>query len=121
MNVLEKLYGYQKDSVTMTFYNSKGIICLPTGVGKTYCEAAIIANDIIMNPNQFRMYVVNAPRIILTYQLLKEVYGFLISNGIEARYMFVHSGGKTEENELEEMRIHSNLDGNNIPFSEIGS
>lgn len=121
MNVLEKLYGYQKDSVTMTFYNSKGIICLPTGVGKTYCQAAIIANDIIMNPNQFRMYVVNAPRIILTYQLLKEVYGFLVSNGIEARYMFVHSGGKTEESELEDMRIHSNLDGNNIPFSEIGS
>ncbi len=74
-----------------------------------------------MNPSQFRMYVVNAPRILLTYQLLKEIYGFLVSNGIEARYMFVHSGGKVEELELEDMRIQANLDGNNIPFSEIGS
>ncbi len=121
MNILETLYQYQQTAVTKTFYNQKGIICLPTGTGKTYAESAIIANDILMNPNQFRMYVVNAPRILLTYQLLKEVYGFLTSNGIEARYMFVHSGGKTEESELENIRINANLDGNNIPFSEIGS
>lgn len=121
MNVLDKLYSYQRDAVTKTFYNYKGIVCLPTGTGKTFAEAAIIANDILMNPNQFRMYVVNAPRIILTYQLLKEIYGFLTSAGIEARYMFVHSGGKTDESELENVRIASNVDGNNIPFSEIGS
>ena len=121
INVLKNLYQYQQDAVTKTFYNFKGIICLPTGTGKTYCQAAIIANDILMNPGQYRTYVVNAPRILLTYQLLKEVYSFLVANGIEARYMFVHSGGKTDESELEEMRINSNLDGNNIPFSEIGS
>lgn len=121
MNILDKLYPYQKESVTTTFYNPKGIVCLPTSTGKTFCQAAIIANDILMNPNQFRMYVVNAPRILLTYQLLKEVYGFLVSNGIEARYMFVHSGGKADESELEEMRIEANVEGHNIPFSEIGS
>lgn len=121
MNVLDKLYPYQKEAVTTTFYNPRGIVCLPTGVGKSYCESAIIANDIIMNPNQFRMYVINAPRILLTYQLLGDVYGFLVSNGIEARYAFVHSGGKTDESELEEMRIQANVDGHDIPFSEIGS
>lgn len=121
MNILESLYQYQQGAVTKTFYNYKGIVCLPTGTGKTFCQAAIIANDILMNPGQFRMYVVNAPRIILTYQLLKEVYSFLTSNGIEARYMFVHSGGKTNESELEDVRISSNLDGNDIPFAEIGS
>ncbi len=121
MNILEKLYPYQKDAVTNTFYNYKGIVCLPTGTGKTFCQAAIIANDILMNPNQFRMYVVNAPRILLTYQLLKEVYGFLVSNGIEARYSFVHSGGKTDESELEDMRMEANVEGHDIPFSEIGS
>ncbi len=120
-NVLERLYPYQKEAVTTTFYNYKGIVCLPTGTGKTFCQAAILANDIVMNPNQFRIYVVNAPRILLTYQLLKEVYSFLVSNGIEARYSFVHSGGKTEESELEEMRIEANVDGYDIPFSEIGS
>jgi superfamily II DNA or RNA helicase len=121
MNVLDRLYPYQKDSVTTTFYNYKGIICLPTGTGKTFCQAAIIANDIAMNPDQFRMYVINAPRILLTYQLLKEVYGFLVHYGIEARYSFVHSGGKTEESELEAMRVEANVDGHDIPFSEIGS
>jgi len=121
MNVLDILYDYQKEAVTRTFYNPKGIICLPTGTGKTFAQAAMIANDIIMNPNQFRMYVINAPRIILTFQLLKETYYFLTSNGIDSRYMFVHSGGSSDEKELEEIRIQSNLDGNKIPFSEIGS
>lgn len=120
-NILESLYPYQKDAVFTTFTNIKGIICLPTGTGKTFIQSAIIANDIAMHPNQHNMYVVNAPRILLTYQLLKEVYGFLVSNGIEARYMFVHSGGKTEEADLEEMRIQANVEGHNIPFSEIGS
>lgn len=121
MNALDTLYSYQKDVVTTTFYNQKGIVCLPTGTGKTFCQAAIVANDIILNPGQFRMYVINAPRILLTYQLLKEIYGFLVSAGIESRYMFVHSGGKVDEAELEEMRIQANVDGYNIPFSEIGS
>jgi superfamily II DNA or RNA helicase len=121
MNVLDVLYPYQKDAVTTTFYNYKGIVCLPTGTGKTFCQASVLANDILMNPGQFRLYVVNAPRILLTYQLLKEVYGFLVSNGIEARYAFVHSGGKTDESELEDMRIEANIEGHNIPFSEIGS
>lgn len=120
INVLERLYPYQKDAVNRTSETDKGIVCMPTGVGKTFCQAAIIADDIIKNRN-FQMYVVNAPRIVLTYQLLKEVYVFLVEAGIEARYMFVHSGGKTNEKDLEDIRIKANLDGANIPFSEIGS
>jgi len=119
MDILNKLYNYQVDVVTKTFYNQKGIVCLPTGTGKTFCQSAIIANDIKLNPDQFRMYIVNSPRILLSYQLLKEVYGFLTSNGIEARYMFVHSGGKTDELELEQLRLNANDDGHNIPFSQI--
>lgn len=121
MNILKKLYTYQKEAVTETFYNDKGIICMPTGTGKSMCQSAIIANDINLNADQFRMYIVNAPRILLTYQLLNDVYGFLSENGIEARYMFVHSGTKADESELEEMRIQANLNGHDIKFSEIGS
>ena len=88
----------------------------------TFCQAAIIADDVIKNRKQFKIYVINAPRIMLSYQLLKEVYGFLVHEGIEARYMFVHSGGKTDEKELEEVRLASkDEEGNTIPFSEIGS
>jgi superfamily II DNA or RNA helicase len=119
---LARLYPYQREAVNETLTNTKGIVCMPTGVGKTFCQAAIIADDIAINPNQFRMYVINAPRIMLSYQLLKEVYGFLMEAKIQARYMFVHSGGKTDEKELEMIRMKSkDDDGNVIPFSEIGS
>lgn len=120
VKIFDRLYPYQKEAVNSSISADKGIICMPTGVGKTFCQAAIIADDIIKNGN-FQMYVVNAPRIVLTYQLLKEVYGFLADAKIEARYMFVHSGGKINEKELEDIRIKANLDGANIPFSEIGS
>lgn len=120
IKIFDRLYPYQKDMFNSTNSSNKGIICMPTGTGKTFCEATIIADDIIKNGN-FQMYVVNAPRIVLTYQLLKEVYGFLTEANIEARYMFVHSGGKINERELEDIRIKANLDGANIPFSEIGS
>lgn len=119
-NVLDRLYSYQRDAVTATLNNDKGIVCLPTGAGKSFIQSAILADDIVKH-NNFQLYVVNAPRIVLTYQLLKEVYGFLVDAGIEARYMFVHSGGKINEKELEDIRIKANLDGANIPFSEIGS
>jgi superfamily II DNA or RNA helicase len=118
--IFDRLYPYQKDAVLKAVDNDKGIICMPTGVGKTFVSASIIADDIIKHSG-FRMYVVNAPRIVLTYQLLKEVYGFLADAKIESRYMFVHSGGKTDERELEDIRIKANLDGANIPFSEIRS
>jgi len=120
VKIFDRLYPYQRDAVTKAISKDKGIVCMPTGVGKTFCQAAIIADDIIKNGN-FQMYVVNAPRIVLTYQLLKEVYSFLSEAKIEARYMFVHSGGKTNEKDLEDIRIKANLDGANIPFSEIAS
>jgi len=119
-NIFDKLYPYQKEAVFSTLKSDKGIICMPTGCGKTHCMTSLIADDIIRNRN-FQIYVVNAPRIVLTYQLLKEVYNFLTTAKIEARYMFVHSGGKINEKELEDIRIKANLDGANIPFSEIGS
>lgn len=120
-DAFDRLYPYQRDAVSKAIVDGKGIVCMPTGVGKTFCQAALICDEVLNNPKQFRIYVVNAPRIMLSYQLLKEVYGFLTSLGIESRYMFVHSGGKTDEKELEEVRMRANEDGHNIPFSEIGS
>ena len=76
---------------------------MPTGTGKTFVQAGIIANDIKNNPG-FRMYVVNAPRIMLSYQLLEEVMKFNLNNGIDARYMAVHSGRLDENLELQKLR-----------------
>lgn len=111
---VDEYFGFEIDG------NRRFLLSDFTVTHNTFCQAAIIADDIIKNRN-FQMYVVNAPRIVLTYQLLKEVYAFLVEAKIEARYMFVHSGGKTNEKELEDIRIKANLDGANIPFSEIGS
>lgn len=107
-------YGFEIDG------NRRFLLSDFTVTHNTFIQSAILADDIVNN-NHFEMYVVNAPRIVLTYQLLKEVYSFLVGSGIEARYMFVHSGGKTDENELEEIRIKANIDGSDIPFSEIGT
>jgi superfamily II DNA or RNA helicase len=123
MDILGKfgLYNYQVEALRSTDMERKGIVVLPTSTGKTYVQSAIIAKDIVMNSGQFRMYVINAPRIILTYQLHKEVYKFLTEKGIEARYHFTHSGSAVDERDLEDIRIAALQDGIQIPYSETDS
>lgn len=110
-----ELYNYQTEAVNQTDQHDKGIFVLPTGTGKTMIQAAII-EKFIGTTNQFKMFVVNGPRIILTYQLLKEIYTYMISRGIECRYHFVHSGSPLDISDLEQLRILTD-----IPFSQIGS
>ena len=98
-----EFYPYQKEAFNKCQVNNKGIVVMPTGTGKTFVQAGIIANDIKNNPG-FRMYVVNAPRIMLSYQLLEEVMKFNLNNGIDARYMAVHSGRLDENLELQKLR-----------------
>jgi superfamily II DNA or RNA helicase len=116
-----ELYDYQVEAVNSTDTEYKGIIVMPTGTGKTMVQSAIIERDIQNNPNSFLVEVVIAPRILLTYQLLNEGYNYNVNKGIECRYHFVHSGTAIDERDLEFMRIQANLDGGNIPFSEIES
>jgi len=108
------LYDYQLDAVSKT-EEKKGIFVLPTGTGKTMIQAAII-EKFIGSSNQFKMFVVNSPRIILTYQLLKEIYTYMVERRIECRYHFVHSGSSLDISDLEQLRILTD-----IPFSQIGS
>lgn len=119
-NILEKLYDYQLNAVMATDKNKKGIVCMPTGTGKTFVQAAVIAKEILKNKGKFGVYVINAPRIMLSYQLLKEVYSFLMYAGIDARYMSVHSGGSVDLQDLEAIRTDANYnEGTNIQFAEI--
>ena len=113
-------YDYQIEAANQTEKNKKGIIVMPTGTGKTFVQAGIIANDINTNPG-FRIYVVNAPRIMLSYQLLDEVFKFNVRNNIDAHYLAVHSG-KMEQVELDEFRKnnsdfnHSKIDSTTSPI-----
>ncbi len=119
-NILEKLYDYQLNAVSATDKNKKGIVCMPTGTGKTFVQAAIIAKEILKNKGKFGVYVINAPRIMLSYQLLKEVFSFLINAGIDARYMSVHSGGSVDLQDLEKIRQDANYnEGTNIQYAQI--
>ena len=118
---MKELYPYQKDAVNQTDYNKKGILVYPTGTGKTMIQSGIIERDIQKHPKQFRMYVRNVPRIILSYQLFNEDYEFLVDRGIECRYHFVHSGSGLDIKDMEDMRIEANRNGNNIRFSQVGS
>jgi len=120
-NIFDTLYPYQKEVVDITDKNDRGIICLPTGTGKTYCQAAILTKDIQKYTNVSNIYVVNAPRIMLTYQLMKEFYGFLINNNIQSRMMFVHSGGSVDLQELEDIRVNADMDHIDTKYMDIGS
>ena len=108
-------YDYQKDAFNEVQKSNKGIVVMPTGTGKTFVQAGIIANDIKSNPG-FRMYVVNAPRIMLSFQLLKEVFEFNIKNGVDALYLAVHSG-KMEQGDLDKFR----KDNSDFEYSQINS
>lgn len=113
--ILDKFYDYQLDAFNACQQSDKGIVCMPTGTGKTFVQAGVIADDILKNPG-FRMYIVNAPRIMLSFQLLEEVFKFNVSNGVDARYMAVHSGGM-DQRDLDRFRAQTDIEYSQIVSS----
>jgi len=96
--------------------NTKGKIIIPTGTGKTFIQGLDLAKQ-IEKTEGFNVYVVLAPRIMLSFQLLVEYQKTMYSKSIDAKYMCVHSGGSTEENnDMAMLRLQ-----NNIPYSNIVS
>jgi hypothetical protein len=96
--------------------NTKGKIVIPTGTGKTFIQGLDLARQ-IEKTKGFNVYVVLAPRIMLSFQLLIEYQKTMYSKNIDAKYLCVHSGGTTEENDdMAMLRLQ-----NNIPYSNIVS
>jgi hypothetical protein len=114
-------YDYQLTALSKSDEERKGQFVLPTGTGKTTIESLIIEKDINDNPNQFRFYLVNAPRIILSYQLLKEFYFFLSERNIKPIYHFTHSGNSHDDKDLRELRRKLLKKGIDIPPSKINA
>jgi superfamily II DNA or RNA helicase len=96
--------------------NTKGKIIIPTGTGKTFIQGLDLAKQ-IEKTEGFNVYVVLAPRIMLSFQLLVEYQKTMYSKSIDAKYMCVHSGGSSEEND--DMAILRK--NKNIPYSNIMS
>jgi len=100
---MKTLRPYQIEATEEAFKNDIGIYCLPTGSGKTAIQASIILRDVKENPG-YRAYLVLAPRIVLSYQLLKEYFIDFNQAGIKFWYAGLHSGGGVEIKEFEEAR-----------------
>jgi superfamily II DNA or RNA helicase len=100
---MKKLRQYQQDAVQVSLSSSKGIICLPTGSGKTAIQSAMLLEDQKVNPGH-KVYMVLAPRIVLSYQLLKEYFIDFNDAGVKFWYSGLHSGGSVEIKEFEQAR-----------------
>jgi superfamily II DNA or RNA helicase len=79
--------------------NSKGKVILPTGTGKTIIEAETIRRKILecQEKGISPVIKVNASRILLCFQLFEDVFRYLNSHGMVARYMNFNSGNADEK------------------------
>jgi len=106
---------HQKEAVELCTKSPKGYVPLPTGTGKTLIEAGIIENCIkdIMIP----CCVVVTPRIVLTQQVLHEVFSYLSVRKIDAQYVGLNSGkiGGEDENDWKEAMLDAGMDERDIP------
>jgi superfamily II DNA or RNA helicase len=119
--IFDILYDHQKSALNSIMLENRGKIILPTGTGKTFIQAATIAMNILENPmnNNWphtctNVHIVQVPRILLSYQILNEVYGFLnnkqFSFGIPAKYLVVHSGTSVDEGKLLDLHNFDSAD-----------
>jgi superfamily II DNA or RNA helicase len=102
------LRQHQKDCVAkiLADSNNRGKIIMPPGTGKTLIAAEIILNEIRSKLSQgvTPLIKVNSPRILLCYQLFEEIFHYLNSYGIPARYMNYNSGSVDEKEFVTEIR-----------------
>jgi superfamily II DNA or RNA helicase len=86
-------YEHQKDAISAILTAKKGIIHLPTGTGKT----RIISGSIIDKINRGeKVFVICSPRIILSNQIVNDIYETLSQSKIDAEYLCVRSGEKAK-------------------------
>jgi len=96
---LKPLYEHQQEALDATLNNTKGIIHLPTGTGKTTIIARSIIEKIKDN-TEIEPIIIASPRIILTKQILKDIQKELLKSKIEAIYCVVNSGNTKEDDEI---------------------
>lgn len=109
-------FKHQLEVLEVLKNKSFGKVILPTGTGKTFIQSLDLLNQ-IKKDSGFSVNVVVAPRIMLSLQLLMEFWKTIISEGVDVRYLCVHSGSSPEENQdMAVMRLQKD-----IPYSKIVS
>jgi hypothetical protein len=101
------LRPHQNEAVDacMAIYNDpldtfkSGKVILPTGTGKTLIESEIIRRVILIQQAAGKLPVikVNSSRILLCGQLCKDIFEYLQTHGVEARYVIFNSGTSDEK------------------------
>ena len=97
-----KLYQYQADARDAMRMKTIGQVIMCTGSGKTFVQAAYLSEQ-METPS---VHLVVIPRILLSYQILREYDRFFLSHGQTPEYLFVHSGsrGDRDYKEIKETR-----------------
>ena len=86
-----QLRPYQLKARNSVITTAVGQVIAPTGTGKSVIQGAVFDSAIKMT-DEFGIYVILTPRIMLTNQLMKDVGTQLLSSGIELRTLTIHSG-----------------------------
>ena len=89
--------------------HNEGIIHLPTGTGKSFIQSLAISNNLQDN----RVFVVLAPRILLTNQLYNSIKEELLINKKDCHYLVVHSGKAEDKSDFAWSE--------NMPYREVQS
>jgi hypothetical protein len=94
---VKKLMGYQLNAVEIALSYCKVIFEMITGAGKTLIQAHIIKQDLEINGVKFKIYVIVAPTILLSYQLFKDYiddvfHPYNLYNSLKIH--FFHTGQK---------------------------
>ena len=111
---------YQISAFKKAIKNTTGRINMATGTGKTWLAAAVTMYYLLKNKNRFGVYVVQAPVILLTYQLMTEFVKFFSLFKIDLMTLFTHSGSKNNTEEWEQLKSDW-LDASGKPITDAGA
>ena len=106
MNKVKKLLEYQKRAVNSIYSYLKGIFAMITGSGKTLIQGHIIKEVSEIYNDEFGVYIYVTPTILLNYQATDEYKSHVFyPNKKNYSYHLVHSGDKTDEDDLAWLRF----------------
>ena len=101
----QTLREHQVEAADSVNGHDKGKIILPTGTGKTRVEGEIARRAIVEKQKTGGVPFIkfNSSRILLCFQLFEDVFTYLNSHGIKARYMNFNSGRADEQTYIAEL------------------
>lgn len=111
LNQCLKLFGtgkdrrrYQEIGFKKIIKATIGRVNMATGTGKTILAAVVALYNLLLNRNKFQVIVVQAPVIILTYQLMMEFVKVFSKVKIDLVTLFTHSGSKANNEAWETLK-----------------